>query len=121
MLNAVGVPVMLHVPAAMERPAGKSGDEPHVAPVTREVEDVVQSASYHARVSSSTDAETMSRSPSPSMSPTKTSRAPVAEVVMSVPDQDGSAAPLFWYHAMVWSKADAETMSRSPSPSKSAG
>ena len=70
MLNSVGVPVILQVPAAMERPAGKSGDEPHEAPVTEAFGDVVQSVSYHAMVSSVNDAETMSRSPSPSISAT---------------------------------------------------
>ena len=70
MLNSVGVPVMLHVPEAMESPAGKSGEEPHEAPVTEAFGDVVQSVSYHAIVSSPNDAETISRSPSPSTSAT---------------------------------------------------
>ena len=76
--------------------------------------------SYQATVSSSYDAETMSRSPSPSMSATYTLAAPSAEVAMSAAVHEGSAAPSFSYHAMVSSKYDAETMSRSPSPSMSA-
>ena len=120
MLNVVGVPVMLHVPNAMERPAGRSGDEPHVAPVTEEVEDVVQSVSYHATVSSPNDAETTSRSPSPSISATYTPRAPLALVAMVTGVKDGFVPPLFSYHVMALSFSDAETMSMSPSPSTSA-
>ena len=78
------------------------------------------SFSYHAMVSSSIDAETMSRSPSPSMSATYTEAAPSAEVEMSAAVHEGLAAPSFSYHAMVSSLYDAETMSRSPSPSMSA-
>ena len=78
------------------------------------------SFSYHAMVSSSADADTMSRSPSPSMSATKTERALEAFVAMSAAAHVGLAAPSFSYHAMVSSTPDAETMSRSPSPSMSA-
>ena len=66
------------------------------------------------------DAETMSGSPSPSMSATYTDLAPSAEVVMSAAVHVGLAAPSFSYHAMVSSACEAETMSRSPSPSMSA-
>ena len=78
------------------------------------------SFSYHAMVSSSRDAETMSRSPSPSMSATYTQPAPLSVVEMSDAVHEGLAAPSFSYHATVSSPYDAETMSRSPSPSMSA-
>ena len=78
------------------------------------------SFSYHAMVSSFNPAETMSMSPSLSMSATWISYAPPAEVAMSAAVHEGLAAPSFSYHAMVSSSRDAETMSRSPSPSMSA-
>ncbi|MED5419916.1 MAG: hypothetical protein VYD01_00525, partial [Pseudomonadota bacterium] len=54
------------------------------------------------------------------MSATWTSRAASALVAMSAALQLGFAAPSFSYQAMVSSTAEAETISRSPSPSRSA-
>ena len=69
--------------------------------------------------SSFTDADTISISPSLSKSDANTERALSADVATSLADQDGSAAPLFIYIAMVLSSMDAETISISPSLSKS--
>ena len=78
------------------------------------------SCSYQAMVLSVSEAETISRSPSPSISATSTEYAPFALVTISAAVQVGLAAPLFSYQAMVSSPEDAETMSRSPSASMSA-
>ena len=90
--------------------------------ISAEVHDgsAAPSFSYQAMVSSPNDAETMSRSPSSSISATYTSFAPCALVAMSAAVHDGSAAPSFSYHAMVLSSNNAETISRSPSSSMSA-
>ena len=75
---------------------------------------------YQAIVSSPEEAETISKSPSPSISATLTSLAPAAEVAISAAVQDGLVAPSFSYQAMVLSRREAETISKSPSPSISA-
>ena len=76
--------------------------------------------SYHAMVSSLTEADTISISPSPSISATKTENAPFAVVAISEAAHEGSEAPLFSYQAMVLSFKEADTISISPSPSISA-
>ena len=78
------------------------------------------SFSYHAIVSSITEAETISRSPSPSISATWTSYAPSALVAITVLVNVGSAAPLFSSQPIVSSFSEAPTISKSPSPSISA-
>ena len=76
--------------------------------------------SYQAMVSSRKEAETISISPSPSISAAKTELAPSALVAILAAAQVGSAAPLFSYQAMVSSSEEADTISISPSPSMSA-
>ena len=76
--------------------------------------------SYQAIVSSSTEADTISISPSPSISAAKTENAPFALVAISEAVKEGSAAPLFSYQAMVLSFKEADIISISPSPSISA-
>ncbi len=76
--------------------------------------------SYQAIVSSSDDADKISMSPSPSISATKTCSAPSALVAILDAVKVGVAPPLFSYQAIVSSQVDAETISRSPSPSMSA-
>ena len=66
------------------------------------------------------EADIMSKSPSPSISATKTSLGKSAFVAISVAVQVGSAAPLFSYHAMVSSSLEDDMISKSPSPSISA-
>ena len=66
------------------------------------------------------DAETISMSPSLSISAANTERAPDADVAILAAVHEGSAAPSFSYQAMVLSFLDAETISLSPSLSKSA-
>ena len=76
--------------------------------------------SYHATVSSSIDTETISRSPSLSKSAKSILSAPSALVAISTAVKVGLASPLFSYQAIVLSIPEAETISRSPSPSISA-
>ena len=57
--------------------------------------------SYHAMVSSRKEADTISISPSPSISAAKTECAPSAPSPATEAAQVGSAAPLFSYQAMV--------------------
>ena len=64
--------------------------------------------------------DTISISPSPSISAAKTEFAPSALVAILEAVQVGSAAPLFSYQAMVSSSKEADTISISPSPSISA-
>ena len=78
------------------------------------------SFSYQAIVSSPEEAETISKSPSLSMSAICISLAPAAEVAMVVVDQEGLAAPSFSYQAILLSIREAETISKSPSLSISA-
>ena len=52
-------------------------------------------------VSSFSEAEIISRSPSPSISAAKTDRAPSADVAISAAVKVGLAFPSFSYHAMV--------------------
>ena len=68
-------------------------------------------------MSSRGDAETISKSPSPSTSATFTSWAPSAFVAISAAVNVGLAAPSFSYQAIVSSSAEAEMISKSPSPS----
>ena len=74
--------------------------------------------SYQAILLSTTDAETTSRSPSPSKSAVATDIAPFAAVVMVWAVK--VSLPSFSYQAIVSSSFDAESTSRSPSPSTSA-
>src|SRR6185295_130322 len=76
--------------------------------------------SYQAILSSLIEAESASRSPSPSTSAAYTERAPLAlvEIVCSV--QEVPPPPTFSYQAILSSCSDAESASRSPSPSTSA-
>ena len=60
--------------------------------------------SSHEILSSNSDAETISRSPSLSISAATTDRAPSMFVAISIAVNDGSDAPLFSYHAMVSSR-----------------
>ena len=81
LVSTVGVPLMAHVLPSMDRPAGRRGETLQVAPVTLVMPlPAPPWFSYQAMVSSNRDAETMSRSPSPSMSATCTVRAPSALV-----------------------------------------
>ena len=66
------------------------------------------------------EAETISKSPSPSISPTSIFIAPSAFVAISTAVQVGSFDPSFIYQAIVSSASDAEIISISPSPSTSA-
>src|SRR3990172_6883567 len=67
------------------------------------------------------DAETTSRSPSPSMSAAATLIAPSATVVIMVEFQAPSPVePSFLYQVILSSENDAERTSMSPSPSTSA-
>ena len=81
---------------------------------------LLPSFSYQAMVSSSWEAETISKSPSLSISATKTFLAPSAVVLISAAVQEGLAAPSFSYQAIVLSPEEAETISKSPSLSISA-
>ena len=76
--------------------------------------------SYQAMVLSLKSADTISISPSPSISATWTSLAPAALVDISAATHVGFASPLFSYQAMVLSLKSADTISISPSPSISA-
>ena len=78
------------------------------------------SFSYQAMVSSCAEADTISISPSPSISAAKTEVAETADVVISSAVQVGFALPSFSYQAMVLSFEEADKMSISPSPSISA-
>ena len=82
----------------------------------------VPSFSYHAIVLSPEEAETISKSPSRSISAICISLATFAEVLISAAVKAGVhvAAPSFSYQAIVSSLLEAETISKSPSPSKSA-
>ena len=71
-------------------------------------------------VSSLEEADTMSISPSPSISAAKTDCGLSALVAITALVQEGSAAPLFSYQAMVSSLMEADIISISPSPSISA-
>ena len=71
-------------------------------------------------MSSFSEAETISRSPSLSISATKTDVAPSAPVDMVVAENEGSAAPLFSYQAILSSLCEADIISKSPSLSMSA-
>ena len=71
-------------------------------------------------MSSVAEAETISKSPSPSTSAIETSCAPSALVDITTVVNVGFAAPLFSYKAILSSPAEAETISKSPSPSISA-
>ena len=62
-------------------------------------------------VSSLADADSISRSPSPSISAIVTAIAPSALVAISAAVHVGSAAPLFSYQATVSSLKEAETVS----------
>ena len=64
--------------------------------------------------------DTISISPSPSISAAKTEFAPSASVATSLAVQVGFASPLFSYQAIVSSLLEADTISISPSPSISA-
>ena len=64
--------------------------------------------------------DTISISPSPSISAAKTEFAPAALVAISAAVQVGFASPLFSYQAMVLSALEADRISISPSPSISA-
>ena len=79
---------MVHVLPSMDSPAGRGGETLQVAPVTS-VKAATPSVSYQAMVSSPDDADTISRSPSPSTSATYTDLAPSALVSMSVPENEG--------------------------------
>ena len=70
--------------------------------------------------SSAPEAEIISISPSLSISATYIALAPSALVAISLTVQDGFTAPLFSYQAMASSSCDAETISISPSLSRSA-
>src|SRR5262245_8591537 len=76
--------------------------------------------SYHTMRSALGDAETASRSPSPSTSAPTTLRAPGTAVVTACSDQAAPFAPRFSYQLTSLSRSDAEARSRSPSPSRSA-
>ena len=78
------------------------------------------SFSYQAMVSSLKEAETISKSPSPSISAISTLIAPSVLVLISAAVQDGSSAPSFSYQAMVSSCLEVDTISKSPSLSRSA-
>jgi hypothetical protein len=71
-------------------------------------------------VSSLKEAESTSRSPSPSTSAVSMYSTPSAPVVMVRVVHPGGEAPSFSSQATLSSKADAETTSRSPSASTSA-
>ena len=71
-------------------------------------------------VLSSSEAERISMSPSPSISAAKTVTAPLADVAISAAVQVGFTLPSFSYQAMVLSLVEAERISMSPSPSISA-
>ena len=125
LVTTEGEPLIVHVLVSMDNPVGREGETLQVALVKFVMPDVllhvpVPVCSYHATVSSPFEAETMSRSPSTSMSATNTDFASVAFVAMSTATHVGSAAPSFSYHAIVWSFSAADTISRSPSPSMSA-
>ena len=66
------------------------------------------------------EAASTSVSPSPSTSAANTDAAPRAPVVMTRMTNDGGLPPTFSCQAIVWSRKDAESTSRSPSPSTSA-
>src|SRR5262245_30841953 len=76
--------------------------------------------SYQAILSSSTEAERASMSPSPSTSAAKTERALRADVVITCCGPKLPAPSRFSYQAILLSCADADRVSRSPSPSMSA-
>ena len=78
------------------------------------------SFSYHAMVLSSEEAETISISPSASISAAITENALSAFVAITFLVQVGFASPLFSYQAMVSSLCEADKISISPSPSISA-
>jgi hypothetical protein len=75
--------------------------------------------SYQAIVSSFAEADSTSRSPSPSTSAANTEDAPSAVVVIGWAVNAGGEAPSFSCQAIVSSFADATSTSRSPSPSTS--
>ena len=74
---------------------------------------------YHAILLSKREAESTSRSPSPSKSAAWTDHAPSAEVLMAVCTVK-PPLPSFLYHAILSSSREADNTSKSPSPSKSA-
>ena len=76
--------------------------------------------SYQAILSSSLDAESTSRSPSPSTSAAKTDTAPSAAVVITCWSPKLPDPSVFSYQAILSSPYEAESTSRSPSPSTSA-
>ena len=78
------------------------------------------SFSYQAILSSMTEADTTSRSPSLSISAAQTEWAPSAEVVMVLAVKLGSEAPSFSCQAILSSLYEADNTSRSPSLSMSA-
>ena len=77
------------------------------------------SLSYHAILSSFSDAERTSIFPSPSTSAAKTEYAASAVVTTIRSVKVGGKPPSFSYHAILSSSPDAERTSVSPSPSKS--
>ena len=111
---------MVHVPASIDSPAGKSGDTPQSALVSKALGELVQSVLYNSTALPLNNAETMSRSSSPSISATNALRAPFADELTIISVHVGSMAPSFSHIAMVLSLSTAETISRSPSPSISA-
>ena len=79
------------------------------------------SDSYQAIVSSLPEAETISKSPSPSISATWTSCAPsTPDPRVTAAANEGSAAPSFSYQTIVSACWNAAMTSKSPSLSKSA-
>ena len=82
-----------------------------------QVGSALPSFSYQTIVSSFKEADTISISPSPSMSAAKTFLESSAVDAISAAVQLGSALPSFSYQAIVLSLKEAETISRSPSPS----